>query len=98
MCYALGPPGEVILQEVQVFRKAPDGDQSPGGAAQGGEKSGSEVGQRFADALLQRQVAAPAVTREDKSDAVRFQEALERQPSSGPTRQPAMQPVDSETC
>jgi type II secretory pathway component GspD/PulD (secretin) len=79
MRYALGPPGEVILQEVQVFSRAPVGNQSPAGAAQGGDEHGSEAGQRFVDALLQRQVAAPAVAREDESDAVRFREALERQ-------------------
>ena len=79
MRYALGRPGEVILQEVQILTMAPAGDQSPAGAAQGGEEPGSEVGQRFVDALLQRQVAAPAVEREDASDAVRFQEAWERQ-------------------
>jgi hypothetical protein len=91
MRYAPGPTGEVTLEEVQVFTKAPAGDQSPAGAAQA-EKPGAEVGQRFVDVLLQRQAAAPAVAPEDESDAAsHFREALERQaaPAPGWTAAPA---------
>jgi len=92
MRYAPGPTGEVTLAAVQVFTKAPAGDQSPAGAAQAGEKPGAEVGQHFVDALLQRQAAAPAVAREDESDAASsFREALVRQaaPAPGWTDAPA---------
>jgi hypothetical protein len=91
MRYAPGPTGEVTLQEVQVFTKAPTGDQSPAEAAQAGEKPEAAVGQRFVDTLLQRQAAAPAVEREDESDAAsRFREALERHaaPAPGGTEAP----------
>jgi hypothetical protein len=85
MRYAPGPTGEVTLQEVQVFTKAPTGDQSPAGAAQAEEKPEAAVGQRFVDTLLQRQAAAPAVAREDESDAAsRFRDALERHSAPAP--------------
>jgi hypothetical protein len=85
MRYAPGPTGEVSLQEVQVFAEAPAGDQRPAGAAHAGETPGAAVGQRFVDTLVQRQAAAPAVAREDESDAVsRFREALERNSASAP--------------
>jgi hypothetical protein len=85
MRYAPGPTGEVTLQEVQVFAEAPAGDQSPAGAAHAGETPGAAVGQRFVDALLQRQAAAPAVAREDESDAAsRFRDALERNSAPAP--------------
>jgi hypothetical protein len=85
MRYTPGPTGEVSLQEVQVFTKAPAGDQSPAGAAHAGEEPGAAVGQRFVDTLLQRQAAAPAVAREDESDAAsRFREALERHSAPAP--------------
>jgi hypothetical protein len=78
MRYAPGPTGEVTLAEVQVFTKAPAGEAQA-------EKPGPEVGQRFVDTLRQRQAAAPAVTREDESDAAsRFREALERNAASAP--------------
>jgi hypothetical protein len=85
MRYAPDPTGEVTLQEVQVFTKAPTRDQSPAGAAPAGEEPGAAVGQRFVDTLLQRQAAAPAVAREDESDAAsRFREALERHSAPAP--------------
>jgi len=85
MRYAPGPTGEVALQEVQVFAEAPVGDQSPAGAAHAGENPGTEVGQRFVDAVLQRQAAALAVGREDESDdASRFRDVLERHSASAP--------------
>jgi hypothetical protein len=42
--YALGPTGEVTLQEVQVFAEAPAGDQSPAGTAHTGEEPEAEIG------------------------------------------------------
>jgi hypothetical protein len=85
MRYAPGPTGEVALQEVQVFAGAPAGDQSPARAAHAGEKPGTEVGQHFVAAVLQRQAATPAVAREDERDAAsRFREALERNAAPAP--------------
>jgi hypothetical protein len=85
MRYAPGPTGEVTLQEVQVFTKAPTGDQRPAGAAHAEETPEAAVGQRFVDTLLQRQATAPAVAREDESDAAsRFREALERHSAPAP--------------
>src|SRR5882724_7261236 len=85
MRYAPGPTGEVTLQEVQVFAEAPAGDQSPAEAAHVGEEPGTAVGQRFVDTLLQRQAAAPAVARDDESDAAsRFRDALERHSAPAP--------------
>ena len=79
MRYAPGPAGEVALREAHAFAAAPAGDQNPAGAAQSGEKPGAEVAQRFVDAMLQYQAAAPAVAREDVSNlASRFRDALER--------------------
>jgi hypothetical protein len=79
MRYGLGPTGEVTLQEVQVFAEAPAGDQRPARAAHAREKPRAEVGQRFVDAMRQRQAAASAVAREEESDAAsRFSDALER--------------------
>jgi type II secretory pathway component GspD/PulD (secretin) len=98
MHYASGPTGEVILQEVQVFRKAPAGDQSPAGAAQGGrspsQRSASASSTPCCSAkspLLQ----SHAKTRATRSVSERRWSARLRQPSSGPTHQPAMQPVAS---
>jgi type II secretory pathway component GspD/PulD (secretin) len=91
MRYGPGPTGEVALQEVQVFEQAPAGDQSPAGAAHVEEKPRAEVGQRFVDAVLQAQAAAPVVAREDESDAAsRIREAFERRsaPALGQTDAP----------
>ena len=88
MRYALGPTGELTLQEVQVFAETSAGDQSPAGAAHAGEAPEAEVGQRFVDTLRQRQAAAPAVASDDERDtASRFREALERsaEPAPWPT-------------
>ena len=85
MHYAPGPTGEVTLQEVQVFAQAPAGDQSPAGVAHVKETPGAEVGQRFVDAMLQRQAAAPTVIHEDESDAAsHFRDALERNSAPAP--------------
>jgi type II secretory pathway component GspD/PulD (secretin) len=85
MRYAPGPTGEIALQEVQLFAEAPAGEQSPAGAAHTGEKPRAAVGQRFVDAVLQRQAAAPTVAREDESDAAsRLREALERNAAPAP--------------
>jgi hypothetical protein len=85
MRYAPGLTGEVALQEVQVFAEAPAGDQSPVGAADTGETLGAEVGQRFVDAVRQRQAAAPAVAHTDESAAAaRFRELLEHTSTSAP--------------
>jgi hypothetical protein len=101
MRYAPGPTGEVTLEEVQVFTKAPAGDQSPAGAAQA-EKPGAEVGQRFVDALLQRQPpplqSHPKMRAMRRPISVRRWSARLRQPQGGQTHQQATQPVAFETC
>jgi hypothetical protein len=77
MRYAPGPTGEVTLQEVQVFAEAPAGDQEPVAAVHAGEMPKGDVGQRFVEAMLQHQAAAPVVTdAAESATAARFHEAL----------------------
>jgi hypothetical protein len=77
MYYAPGRTGEFALRELQVFTEAPAGDQEPVAAAHAGEMPKGEVGQRFVEAMLQHQAAAPVVTDEAESAAAsRFHEAL----------------------
>jgi hypothetical protein len=85
MRFAPGPTGEIALQEVQVLAESPAGDRSLAGAAETGEQPATEAGQRFIDAVLQRQAAAPAVAPEEEGEAAsRFRDALERQAASAP--------------
>ena len=85
MRYAPRPTGEVALLEVQVFAETPAGDHSPARAEHEGEKPEAEVGQRFVDAVLRRQAAAPTIAREDESEAAsRFRDALERHAAPAP--------------
>jgi hypothetical protein len=77
MYYAPGPTGEPALRELQVFTEAPAGDQEPVAAVHAGEMPKGEVGQRFVEAMLQHQAAAPVVTDEAESAAAsRFHQAL----------------------
>jgi hypothetical protein len=79
MLYASDPAGGVAMREVRVFGKAQEGDAAPVVAERVVEESMAEAGQRFVEALMQHQAAAPRVASEEESDgARRFQEALER--------------------
>ena len=77
MFYAPGPTGESALRELQVFTEAPAGDQKPVAVVHAGERPRGEVGQRFVEAMLRHQAAAPIVTDEAESaTASRFHQAL----------------------
>jgi hypothetical protein len=79
MLYASDPAGGVAMREVRVFGKAREGDAAPVVAERVVEEPVAEAGQRFVEALMQHQAAAPPVASEEESDgARRFQEALER--------------------
>jgi hypothetical protein len=77
MYYAPGSTGKFALQELQVFTEAPAGESKPVRAVQAAEMPGGGVGQRFVEAMMQHQAAAPGVTDEAESAAAsRFHEAL----------------------
>jgi hypothetical protein len=79
MLYAPDPSGGVAMREVRVFGKVGEGDAAPVVTERAAEEPMAEAGQRFSEALMQHQAAAPPVASEEESDgARRFQEALER--------------------
>jgi type II secretory pathway component GspD/PulD (secretin) len=83
--YAPSPAGDGAILEVRVFEEAHIGSPLPVVAERAGEEPAAEAGQRFVDALRQRQAAAPAVAREGESAAAsRFSEALERNAAPAP--------------
>jgi hypothetical protein len=75
----------VAVREVRVFGKAHEGDAVPVVAERAVEEPTAEAGQRFVEALMQHQAAAPPLASEEESDAAsRFREALERSSEPAP--------------
>ena len=88
MLYTSDPAGGVAMREVRVFGKAHAGGAGPVVAERVQEEPMAEAGQRFVEALMQHQAAAPPVASGEESDvARRFREALERgaEPAPWPT-------------
>jgi len=86
--YAPDPAGGVAMREVRVFGKTHEGVPVPVVAGRAMEEPAAEAGQRFVEALMQPQAAAPPVASEEESDvASRLREALERssEPAPWPT-------------
>jgi hypothetical protein len=86
MRYAPDPTGGLAIQEVRVFGEAHAGSPDSSGAERVVEEPMAEAGQRFVDALMQRQAAAPSVASDEEEDdmARRFRDAVEASSEPAP--------------